>query len=79
MLDLETILNLKHGDVLHIDHPVRSTCQRWRVTGKVQRWKRDLERFRVPLKHGLYNYDALLPGDERRCHLESECTAIGGA
>ena len=79
MLDLETILNLQHGDVLHIDHPVRSTCQRWRVTGKVQRWKRDLERFQVPLKHGLYDYGALLPGDERRCHLESECTAIGGA
>jgi len=77
MLDLETILNLKHGDVLHIDHPVRSTCQRWRVTGKVQRWKRDPERFRVPLKHGLYTYDALLPGDESRVHLESECT--GGA
>ena len=104
MLDLETIFNLQHGDVLHVvdsipvglqqkldnmldeyqperidRRPVCSTCQRWRVTGKVQRWKRDPERFRVPLKHGLYDYGALLPGDERRCHLESECTAIGGA
>jgi len=75
MLDLETIFNLKHGDVLHIH--LGTKCQRWRVSGKVQRWKRDPERFRVPLKHGLYNYGALLPGDECRCHLESECT--GGA
>ena len=84
MLDLETIFNLKHGDVLHVQPGSGlykasrdGACQRWRVTGKVQRWKRDPERFRVPLKHGLYTYDALLPGDESRVHLESECT--GGA
>jgi len=75
MLDLETIFNLQHGDVLHIH--LGTKCQRWRVSGKVQRWKRDPERFRVPLQHGLYTYDALLPGDESRVHLESECT--GGA
>ena len=72
MLDLETIFNLKHGDVLHIH--LGTKCQRWRVSGKVQRWKRDPERFRVPIKYGLYNNDALLPGDERSYHLESECT-----
>ena len=79
MLNLETIFNLKHGDVLH-NLPELATgigCSRWRVSGKVRRWKRDPERFRVPLKHGLYTYDALLPGDESRVHLESECT--GGA
>ena len=79
MLDLETILNLQHGDVLHSEWQQSSArlntkCPRWRVSGKVQRWKRDPERFRVPIKYGLYNNDALLPGDERSYHLESECT-----
>ena len=77
MLDLETIFNLQHGDVLHIAEVHGNKCQRWRVSGQVQRWKRDLERFRVPLKHGLYSSGALLPGYECCFHLESECT--GGA
>ena len=36
---------------------------RWRVNGKVQTWKRDPSRIRVPLKHGLYQYGYLYETD----------------
>lgn len=35
------------------------TPRRWYVNGKVQLWKRTPNRFRVPLKHGLYAYGEL--------------------
>lgn len=28
----------------------------WRANGRVQTWKRDPERFRLPIKHGLRDY-----------------------
>ena len=33
--------------------------KRWRRNGKTQRWKRDPNRFRVPVKFGLYAYDQI--------------------
>lgn len=33
------------------------TAQRWRVNGMVKRWKRDVDRIRIPIKHGLYDHD----------------------
>jgi len=35
------------------------TPRRWRVSGKVQTWKRDKNRIRIPIKHGLYDNDAI--------------------
>jgi hypothetical protein len=31
----------------------------WRRNGKTQTWKRDPERFRIPVKHGMYDYGDL--------------------
>jgi len=53
MLTLERAKALRFGEVLVING------RRWKVNGKVQTWKRDASRIRVPLKHGLYSYDAL--------------------
>lgn len=52
---------LRHGDIVHANFAtnVDGTPQRWRVTGKVQLWKRSPQRIRVPLKHGLYTYGAI--------------------
>ena len=36
---------------------------RWFVSGSVKTWKRDASRIRVPLKHGLYTYGALVTSD----------------
>lgn len=29
---------------------------KWRVNGKIKTWKREPERFQLPIKHGLYSY-----------------------
>jgi hypothetical protein len=59
MLTLREAKKLKHGDVLvNMDDG-----KRWRVSGKVKTWKKDARRIRVPLKHGLYSYDALQTED----------------
>lgn len=53
-ITLERAKELRRGEVL-----VDSYGKRWRVNGQVQRWKRNPDRIRVPLKHGLYSYDAI--------------------
>lgn len=35
------------------------TPVRWRVNGQLKRWKTDRNRMRLPIKHGLYDYDAI--------------------
>ena len=56
MLTLAEARSLKPGDILIDKHG-----KRWKVTGQVKTWKKpeNAHRIRVPLKHGLYTYDAL--------------------
>lgn len=58
MITLERLKSLTRDDVICIPRP-NLTPERWRVNGKVQVWKRSPERVRVPVKHGLYSYDAI--------------------
>lgn len=58
-LTLDEAKELKPGDILHSDQ----TKHRWRVNGQIKRWKRSPDRIRIPLKHGLYRYDALTESD----------------
>lgn len=72
-LNLEIAKSLRHGDVIHFDRPGnRNGCERWRVSGKVQTWKRDPSRIRVPLKHGLRHYGAITDSD-----FDSDGNAVG--
>jgi len=43
---------------------------RWRVNDKVQVWKTQPDRFRVPLKHGLYDYSELTQSNKNRFSLK---------
>jgi len=67
--------NLKYGELvrqiraisqdtgeIHVLTPV----SQWRVNGKIKLWKRDPERFQLPIRHGLYNYGYLTNDN---CHL----------
>lgn len=54
MITFKQALALKRGDIL-----IDERSKRWKVTGKVQTWKTDANRIRVPLKHGLYVYDSI--------------------
>ena len=79
MLTLDQVFGLRNGDILyHIFHRNSDgTPERWKVNGKVKRWKREPSRFRVPIKHGLYNYDYLEPDNLRYVRL-SEAQALEG-
>lgn len=59
---------LKHGEILHhVRHKnADGTPERWRVNGKVQTWRRDINRVKVPVARGLYQHDYLT---EHNCHL----------
>ena len=50
--------NLEHVTLKNAD----KTPMRFRVNGAVKTWKRDSNRIRVPLKHGLYDNGYLVNG-----------------
>jgi hypothetical protein len=57
-ITLETLKGMTRGDAIHLPDG-----RRWRVNGAVKTWKRDAGRVRVPLKFGLYAYDAVTESD----------------
>ena len=69
-MTLEEAKGLKVGDILqHLyQKNTDGTPLRWRVNGQVKTWKRNPKRVRVPIKHGLWDYDYL---DESNLHLVS--------
>ena len=75
MITIEQAKALEHGDILHhnTNKNADSTCQRWRVTGKVKTWKRDLTRVKVPVKYGMYTHDYVTEYDLDKVSLEKEC------
>lgn len=77
MLTLDEAKSLQYGDVLHSDlfKNADGTCMRWRVNGAVKTWKRSPERVRVPIKHGLYDYDYVYEGNLDLVHREEDCDA----
>jgi hypothetical protein len=58
MITLAEAKELKYGDIL-----VDNYGKRWKVNGMVKTWKREEGRIRIPLKHGLYSYDAITEAD----------------
>ena len=58
MITFEQAKELKYGDIL-----IDNKGKRWKVNGAVKLWKRTPTRIRVPLKHGLYTYDAITDHD----------------
>ena len=65
MITLTQAKSLTHGTTLyHVKHTnADGSPQRWRVNGKVKRWKRSPDRIQIPLKHGMYDYDYLTETD----------------
>ena len=61
-MELNEAKQLTYGDIL--EHKTlknkNGSPMRFRVSGNVQTWKRDKNRIRVPLKHGLYDYGCLV-------------------
>jgi hypothetical protein len=55
---------------------IKVNIERWRPSGRCKTWKRNPERFKLPIKHGLYtNYYIT----EKNCdlyHLAEDCPAL---
>lgn len=68
------------ANVFHVDKPVAARrCdsvrgpERWRRNGKTQRWKRDPLRFRIPIKHGMYDYGEITQEEANLFHTGADC------
>lgn len=57
-LTINKAKRLKPGDIVYQSNKLNSdgTLRRWKVTGKVKVWKTNINRVKVPVKHGLYTY-----------------------
>ena len=47
-----------------------------RRNGKTQTWKRDADRFRIPIKHGLYSYGEITQDNAGSFHCEKDCNPL---
>lgn len=50
-----------NGTITKLDKPIK-----WRASGKCKTWKTRPEEFKLPIKHGLYDYSYI---DNTNCHL----------
>ena len=59
MITYEQAIKLRHGQILHdvVRKNADGTPVRWRVNGATKVWKTRPGHFRVPLKHGMWDYD----------------------
>ena len=71
MVTIEQAKALQYRDILILDQG-SAHITRWRVNGAVKSWKRTPEKFRVPLKHGLYNFGYLDETNAYQFTLEKE-------
>lgn len=55
---------------------ITETVVRARVTGTCQTWKREPERFRLPVKHGMYESAAITNYNADDWHASSDCPLI---
>lgn len=80
---LENLIALGTREFYHrINRNADGSPQRWRVNGQIKRWKKDRARMRLPIKYGLYGYDAIESLDEFNKYLaigytELECEVCG--
>jgi len=56
---------------------VKENITRVRASGQCQTWKRDTNRFRLPIKYGLYESWAINQDNCGDFHLASECPLNG--
>ena len=57
----------------HEDHEQGGKVYRWRRNGATQTWKRQPERFRIPVKYGLRSYGQITEAEASRFHTEDDC------
>ena len=73
MITKQEALSLKFGERLHSSTQCDKKTIRWRVSGSCKTWKRQPNRFRVPLKYGLASYWELTEKNAENFHREADC------
>lgn len=72
--------SLRYGERLHDNGRAcdsKNGPYIWRVNGRIKTWVRSPERFRVPIKHGLYSSSSITENDNLDAlHLERECHVL---
>lgn len=53
-------------------------CKNWRRNGKTQTWKTEPDRFRVPVKFGLYTYSQITPSTAAYYHVPGTERCVSG-
>jgi hypothetical protein len=76
MVTKEQAVNARHGDEFHFTgkHDCKVRITRVRVTGKCQVWKTSPERFRLPVKYGLYESSCIDDSNAGSYHAAKDCT-----
>lgn len=55
----------------HVDSCLGNKCSVWRRNGQTKTWKRSPERFRIPVKYGMYAYGYIDETDLDRTDLHT--------
>ena len=88
MVTKEQAISAQHGDTFHYEgqHKCRQyvgprggvteNITRVRVTGLCQTWKRSPERFRLPVKYGLYESGAIDEHNAEQWHRAEDCPTL---
>jgi hypothetical protein len=63
-----------HGAIFHENSECTTKrVVRWRANGRCKIWKRDLTRWQLPIKFGLYSHGYLTNENAHEYHLEGDC------
>lgn len=64
-IPLEDAKNLGHGTIIYLKDYTNAdgTPQRFRINGRVKRWKRTPDKISVPIKRGLWEFSYLTNAD----------------
>lgn len=54
---------------------VKEVCDHVRLSGQCKTWKRDTERFRQPVKYGMYESFYIEPSNAADFHFPDDCPA----
>jgi len=78
-ITIEQAKKINNRDVFAMNNEKNSdgTCVRWRVNGKVKTWKTRPNEFKIPVKHGMYDYGYITEKNINMFHLNGTCKECG--
>lgn len=71
----DVLRDIKPGVVfaMNDEQNADGSCKRWRVNGKVKRWKTRPNEFRIPVKRGMYEHGYITEKNIHMFHFNGDC------